>query len=156
MTLVAKTEADMHALGQALAHLLQDGDVIALNGTLGAGKTQFVQGVGEGLGIKQKLVSPTFNIVFEYASPALALYHFDLYRLDSPEQLEDIDFYELSDSQTSGAALIEWAELFSEEMPEERLDLNIDVSDSGERTVSATAHGKRAEHLLKEWVSAVK
>lgn len=155
MTFIAKTEFDMHALGQALARCLEDGDVVALNGTLGAGKTQFAQGVGEGLGIAKKLVSPTFNIVFEYDSPQLRLYHFDLYRLDSSEQLEDIDFYALSDASTEGASLIEWAELFPEDMPEDRLDITINVQDSEERVVDAVAHGMRAQALLDSWEATV-
>ena len=147
----AKTENNMHVLGQALAKCLEDGDVVTLNGTLGAGKTQFAQGVGEGLGIAQTLVSPTFNIVFEYVSPTCTLYHFDLYRLDDAQQLEDVDFYGLSDPSTPGASLIEWAELFPEEVPDERLDVAIEVLDSGERVVSATAHGMRAQALLSSW-----
>ena len=155
MTFAAKTESDMHALGQALAKCLEDGDVVTLNGALGAGKTQFAQGVGERLSIAQKLVSPTFNIVFEYDSPTLRLYHFDLYRLDDAEQLEDIDFYALSDSSTPGASLIEWAELFPDEMPEDRLDLNIDIRDSGMRVIDAVAHGARAEAVLDSWEAAI-
>lgn len=155
MTFVVKTESDMHALGQALAECLEDGDTVTLNGTLGAGKTQFAQGVGEGLGITKKLISPTFNIIFEYESPTLRLYHFDLYRLDDVEQLEDIDFYALSDVSTQGASLIEWAELFPEEMPEDRLDLTIEVRDSGERAINAVAYGQRAQDLLHSWESAV-
>ena len=147
----ARTESDMHELGAILARCLEDGDVVTLNGTLGAGKTQFAQGVGEGLGIAQKLVSPTFNIVFEYESDLLRLYHFDLYRLDDAEQLDDIDFYALSDSDTPGASLIEWAELFPDEMPDDRLEINIDILDSGERSILATPFGSRAERLLESW-----
>lgn len=151
MELRAKTESDMHSLGHSLAKCLQDGDIVTLNGTLGAGKTQFAQGVGEGLGVAQKLVSPTFNLVFEYDSPSIRLYHFDLYRLEDAGQLEDIDFYALSDSSTPGASLIEWAELFPEDMPDDRLDLRIEVEDSGERVIGASAQGARAQALLGSW-----
>lgn len=151
----AKTEGDMHALGQALAKCLQDGDVVTLNGTLGAGKTQFAQGVGEGMGVTQKLVSPTFNIVFEYDSPTIRLYHFDLYRLEDASQLEDIDFYALSDSSAPGASLIEWAGLFPDDMPDDKLDLTIEVEDSGERVIGVSAQGARAQALLDSWEAEV-
>lgn len=151
MEFKARTEEDMHFLGRALSKGLKDGDVVTLDGALGAGKTQLAQGVGEGLGIVQKLVSPTFNLVFEYEAAPFKLYHFDLYRLDAESQLVDIDFYDLSDSSTEGVSLIEWAELFPEEMPDERLSVRIEVLDSGERIVKATAHGVRAEELLLHW-----
>lgn len=156
MVLSAKTEQDMHALGSALARCLKDGDVVLLTGTLGAGKTQFAQGVGEGLGISQKLVSPTFNIAIEYESPSIRLNHFDLYRLADSSQLEDIDFYALTDSDTEGASLIEWADLFLEEMPEDRLDLTIDVVEGGERSVSVAAHGPRAQEIQLLWEMSLK
>lgn len=101
-----------------LAKGLSDGDVILLSGDLGAGKTQFAQGIAEGLGVSESVTSPTFTIMFEYASGHIPLYHFDLYRLEDAQQLEDIDFYELVDESTPGVALIEWANLFSDEMPE--------------------------------------
>lgn len=105
-------------LAAELAKGLSDGDVILLSGDLGAGKTQFAQGIAEGLGVTEAVTSPTFNIMFEYASGRIPLYHFDLYRLDDAQQLEDIDFYELVDESTPGIALVEWADLFPEEMPE--------------------------------------
>ncbi len=155
MHFVAKTESDMHALGQALASCLEDGDVVTLNGSLGAGKTQLAQGVGEGLGISIKLVSPTFNIVFEYESPRVALNHFDLYRLEDAVQLEDVDFFELSDPSTPGASLIEWAELFPDDMPEERLDVEISVGSANVRELEVTAYGSRGYALADQWQAAV-
>lgn len=109
----------------ALAHELSDGDVIALSGDLGAGKTQFAQGVAEGLGITEPVTSPTFNIMFEYESGRIPLLHFDLYRLEDAQQLEDIGFYELIDESTPGIALIEWADLFPDEIPDDAIRVSI-------------------------------
>lgn len=120
-----------------LAERLSDGDVVLLSGDLGAGKTQFAQGVADGLGVTEPVTSPTFNLVFEYASGRIPLYHFDLYRLEDAQQLEDIGFYELSDESTPGIALIEWADLFPEEMPEDAIAVIIrkDPADPSARVI---------------------
>lgn len=144
----------MRSLGRALGRRLEDGDVVLLIGDLGAGKTCFSQGVGEGLGVATTMGSPTFNIVFEYDSPKTALYHFDLYRLDDPAQLDDIDFYDLSDSSTEGASLIEWADLFPDEMPDERLELRIEARSDGSRKITVHPFGARAQELAFSWSSA--
>lgn len=120
-----------------LAQDLSDGDVILLSGDLGAGKTQFAQGIAKGLGIAEPVTSPTFNIMFEYASGRIPLYHFDLYRLEGAQQLEDIDFYALVDDSTPGIALIEWADLFPDEMPEGawRIEIHKDAADPSARII---------------------
>lgn len=120
MSRTARTESaeETRRVARELAQSLSDGDAILLSGDLGAGKTQFAQGIAEGLGVPEPVTSPTFNIMFEYASGRIPLYHFDLYRLEDAQQLEDIDFYELVDESTPGIALIEWADMFPDEMPE--------------------------------------
>ena len=102
--------SETRAAGQAFAARLKPGDVVLLSGDLGAGKTQFVQGVAAGLGVAETPISPTFNIVISYESGSLPLHHFDLYRLDSERQLEDIGLAEYFES--GGVCLIEWAEKF--------------------------------------------
>lgn len=82
------------------------GDVIVLDGDLGAGKTQFVQGVAAALGVRAAVTSPTFNILLEYHDGRLPLYHYDLYRLDERWQLEDIDYYSAIDGDGDGAAFV--------------------------------------------------
>lgn len=139
-------------IGRVLGELLIDGDVVLLQGDLGAGKTCFSQGVGKGMGIDDDIVSPTFNILIDYVDGAVALHHFDLYRLDDPEELEDIDFYYIVDADSEGASLIEWASRFPAEMPEEFLEVNIgrggaDVPDS--RTIAFSAAGDRAIALCE-------
>lgn len=139
--------------GAALAPALQPGDAAVLSGDLGAGKTQFVQGVAAGLGIADAVTSPTFNILLEYEG-RLPLYHFDLYRLEEPAQLEDIDFYGVVEG--GGASFIEWGEKFPDEMPEDRLDIAMTTNLDGTRTIRVGAQGTRAAQLAKAWQRALK
>lgn len=136
-------------LGQTLAPYLHEGDVVVLSGDLGAGKTQFVQGVAAGLGITDDVVSPTFNIVIEYSSGSVPLYHFDLYRLEDASELEDVGYYDLVEGD--GVAFLEWGEKFPEELPYGYLDVSIIVSDDGSRVVQVHSVGDRARQLLCVW-----
>lgn len=142
---------DFQALGAALAHQVQDGDVIFLTGQLGAGKTTLTQALARGLGIAEDVVSPTFNLVCIYESGRVGLNHFDLYRLDAPEQLDDIDLWTLVDESTPGASLIEWADLFSDDLPDEGLSIHISYPEDGTeaRNVRMTAVGARACALMQ-------
>lgn len=147
-------DADAHgfeALGGALAVQLQDGDVIYLNGPLGAGKTSLTQAIARGLGIQEDVVSPTFNIVCLYETGRVPLNHFDLYRLEAPDQLDDVDFWSLVDEGTPGVSLIEWADLFEDEMPDEGLAIQISYPDEGDatRNMRLTAIGVRAQSVLE-------
>mgnify|MGYP002766317516 FL=1 len=138
-------------LGQTLARYLHPGDVVVLSGDLGAGKTQFVQGVAAGLGITDAVVSPTFNIVIEYSSGSLPLYHFDLYRLDDAAELEDVGYYDLVEGD--GATFLEWGEKFPEALPYGYLDVSITVGDDDSRVVTVRSVGDRARQLLCVWSS---
>ena len=142
------------ALGERLGALLQAGDVLVLTGDLGAGKTQLTKGIAFGMGITDDVTSPTFNILMVYEGDACPLYHFDLYRLDDPDQLEDIGFYDALEGD--GPCVIEWGEQFSDEIGPERLDVYLTRQDDqagvGEeppREVRLVAHGGRAEELLQ-------
>lgn len=128
---------DTRRVGAKLAAGLRDGDVVLLDGDLGAGKTQFAQGVAAGLGVTESVTSPTFNIMFEYTGGRLPLYHFDLYRLDDASQLEDVDFYGVTDSSTPGVALVEWAQMFPDEMPDDAIRVRISRApgDDAARTI---------------------
>lgn len=136
-------------LAATLAPYLQAGDIIVLSGDLGAGKTQFVQGVAAGLGVRDQVTSPTFNILLTYPTGSLPLYHFDLYRLDSADELEDIGYYETIEG--NGVSFVEWGEKFPEALPYCYLELSIHLDDEGNRIVRAHAYGERARGLLFVW-----
>lgn len=115
---------ETRALAKALAAAVSPGDIICLNGELGVGKTVFVKGFAEGLGITEPVVSPTFTIVQEYREGTLPLYHFDVYRIEDPEEMEEvgIDEYFYGD----GVCLVEWASLIAEIIPERAMKILIE------------------------------
>ena len=140
------------ALGRVLGTCLSEGDVLVLTGDLGAGKTQLTKGIAQGLGISDDVTSPTFNILMVYEGEQMPLYHFDLYRLDDPDQLEDIGFYDALEGD--GPCVIEWGEQFSDEIGSERLDVYLTrlddqagVGEEPSREVHLVAHGARAGEL---------
>ncbi|MEY8561733.1 tRNA (adenosine(37)-N6)-threonylcarbamoyltransferase complex ATPase subunit type 1 TsaE [Eggerthellaceae bacterium 3-80] len=142
-------------LAATLAQYLHEGDTIVLSGDLGAGKTQFVQGLAYALGIRDAIVSPTFNILLAYPGTpgGLPLYHFDLYRLDEPDQLEDIGFYETIDGD--GISVIEWGEKFLDAMPYSYLEIVISCSqdENNSRKITVRSIGDRARQLLHVWAT---
>ena len=135
-------------LGLLLGRHLKDGDVLCLSGDLGAGKTLLSRGIATSLGVEPEAVTiPTFAIMNVYEGTELEVRHFDLYRLNRPEELEDIGFAEYAGGE--GVTLIEWAELFSEQLPEEYLQVVLRHEGAGRRAV-LEAHGRRYEQLLEE------
>ena len=148
MELYLKNSEQTEALGRALGKLVADGDVICLTGDLGAGKTLLTQGVAVALGVdRAEVTSPTFTIMNIYQGEELEIRHFDLYRLNRAEELEDIGFSEYAGGD--GVTLIEWAELFPEELPEEYLQITLLLEGTGRRAL-LEAKGCRYEQLLKE------
>ena len=115
MLLKIKNEDETERFGRALADQLMPGDIVCLVGDLGTGKTALTKAVAAGLGIEEHSVSPTFNIVKEYRSGRLPLYHFDVYRLGSSEELFEIGARDYFYGQ--GVCVIEWADLIAEEIP---------------------------------------
>src|SRR5580698_10161851 len=106
--LISHNPADTEALGENFGRAAKHGWVIALSGDLGAGKTQFVKGLARGLGISSRVHSPTFAIVAEYTGGRMALFHLDLYRLETPEEIHGAGVEEFL--QPDDVAVIEWAE----------------------------------------------
>ena len=112
-------EEDTRALGLEIADALEPGDIVALIGDLGTGKTALTKYIAEGLGIKEEISSPTFTIVKEYKSGRLPLYHFDVYRLGSGEELLDIGAEEMLEGD--GVCVIEWADIAADVLPADAL-----------------------------------
>jgi tRNA threonylcarbamoyladenosine biosynthesis protein TsaE len=146
----AGAPATRHA-GALLGRLVEPGDVVALAGGLGAGKTVLVQGLAEGLGVVGHVPSPTFNILLlHHGTPPL--YHFDLYRLERPEELVDIGFWETLESD--GVSAIEWADRFPGELPADRLDVGIEIVDEDTRVLHPAGTGPRSQSLASRWLDA--
>ena len=148
MEIYLQDSAATEALGKLLGRHAADGDVFCLTGDLGAGKTLLSRGVAEALGVSSEdVTSPTFAIMNVYQGTELEVRHFDLYRLNRPEELEDIGFDEYAGGD--GVTLIEWAELFSEQLPEEYLQITLRLDGAGRRAV-LEPKGERYEELLGE------
>ncbi|AYA74231.1 tRNA (adenosine(37)-N6)-threonylcarbamoyltransferase complex ATPase subunit type 1 TsaE [Bacillus sp. Y1] len=128
-----------------LAQKLQPGDVITLEGDLGAGKTTFTKGLAVGLDINKNVSSPTFTIIKEY-NGRLPLYHMDVYRLE--DSYEDLGFDEYFEGQ--GVTVVEWAHLIEEQLPNELLQIKITHGEENSRILTITPKGKRYEMLCKE------
>lgn len=130
-----KNEEEMASFAEGLAALLEPGDVIALMGDLGAGKTTLTKYIARGLGITEMVSSPTFNIIKEYRSGRLPLFHFDVYRLSDADELLDIGgdeyFYE------NGVCIVEWADIVESIIPEDAILINIEYGENeGERVLT--------------------
>jgi len=151
ITISTNDAAQTRRAGSLLGGLVSPGDVIALSGGLGAGKTALVQGLAEGLGVVGHVPSPTFNILLVHPG-RLSLYHLDLYRLERAEQLVDIDFYETLES--GGVSAIEWADRFPAELPDDRLDVEIVTTDESARELRLTGTGPRSRDLARRWSNA--
>ena len=120
---VTNSPEETEALGEMLAGRLEPGTVIAFTGDLGAGKTAFVRGLARGLGITERVTSPTFTIVNEYEGGRLPLFHFDLYRLGSWEELYDIGWEDYL--ARGGVCAVEWSENVSDALEEGCLRVDI-------------------------------
>lgn len=132
LSFTTKNAEETEALGQKLGRLLQKGDILAMRGTLAAGKTTLTKGIARSLGIRDEITSPTFCLISEYAG-AMPLYHMDVYRLDGAE-----DFINLGTDDMlygEGVCVIEWSEKIMSELPDTAIAIDIGVNDDGSRTV---------------------
>lgn len=132
-------------LAERLGERLQPGDVLTLEGDLGAGKTTFTKGLGKGLGVKRTINSPTFTIMKEYQG-RIPFYHMDVYRLEESD--EDLGFEEYFEGD--GVTVVEWAQFIEEFLPEERLDVTIRYLDDSTRVFTFEAGSDHFETLCKE------
>lgn len=148
LTCVTHSPEETAHLAGTIGKIIREGTVICLDGELGVGKTLFVRALAHTLGVESDVTSPTFNLmnIYEAACPIV---HFDLYRITSEEELEDIGFYEYAEA-TEGIVLIEWAEKFPDAMPADHLSVRIEALNDEERQFTFVAKGKKSRALLEE------
>jgi len=146
---VTASPEETTALGFCLGRILQAGDVVCVIGELGTGKTHFTKGIARGLGIESDVTSPSYTILQIYEG-RIPLYHFDLYRMETADELFDIGFDEFIYGQ--GASVVEWADKFLANMPEKRLTVVLEYGrdPAAERSVKLEAAGRRYQLLLEE------
>jgi len=125
MLVTTRSAAETRALARSTATLLRAGDVVLLAGDLGAGKTEFVKGLAEGLGVTEPVVSPTFTLAREYEG-TLRLVHVDVYRLDRSVELDDLGLEELGDDAVTA---VEWGDVAAAAFPTDRLEVRLEHLD---------------------------
>lgn len=139
---------ETRAAGAALGRLVLPGDVIVLTGDLGAGKTVLAQGLASALGVSGHVTSPTFNILLVHRG-AVDLAHFDLYRLEREEQLEDVGFWEEVEGER--VSVIEWGDRFPGALPEDVLAVVLTITGDDTRRIAVSSSGPRSEALARGW-----
>ena len=146
MDFFSRSPEQTRRIGVRLGGALQAGDVICLQGDLGAGKTTFVQGIAQGWGSKDSVTSPTFILVNVYRrADESQLFHMDAYRLDSTPEAEELD---LDTMLAQGPLIVEWPERIDGLVPGENLWVKLEHVDEEEREMKFKAHGKRYDELL--------
>lgn len=149
LTIKTVSPEQTYALGQNLAKKIKAGIVICLEGDLGAGKTLFVQGITAGLNVQDEVTSPTFSLMNIYRGD-YTVYHFDLYRLDSADELENIGFYEYSQMEDD-VVIIEWPDKFVEDLPDDHLWIKIERGQAeNERLICISAKGCSVHDFFEE------
>ena len=135
--MLMKNEEEVRCFGRRLGAEAQPGLIIALTGDLGTGKTTLTKAIAEGLGVTETITSPTFNIVKEYESGRLPLYHFDVYRIADPDEMYELGYEEYFFGE--GVCVVEWAELIEDMIPEEAVRIEMDYGEKeGERIYRCT------------------
>ena len=122
------------ALGEKIGKLLRGGDIIAYSGGLGAGKTTITRGISVGMGLGDEVTSPTFALVNEYRGDRLSLIHFDMYRINSADDLETTGFFDYMDEDSVLA--VEWSENIDDELPENAIRIDIQRVDDESRIIT--------------------
>ncbi len=140
------TQDATNALGLRLAGVLRPGDVIALTGELGSGKTTLARAIIQSFLPAEIVPSPTFTLVQPYETAALTIYHFDIYRLTTPAELEELGW----DAAQSGVMLVEWPERAGHRLPNDRLDVMLEILGEGRRATLA-ASGKAWQTRLDDF-----
>ena len=131
--IITHSETETINAGKKFSSGLNPGDIVALYGDLGTGKTRFVKGISIGFGIKERVTSPTFVVVNEHLDGRLPLYHFDFYRMRSLAELEEIGFEEYL--YGTGVCVIEWADMIEKKLPSSRYDVRFSYGKSDNERV---------------------
>ena len=126
LTVKTKAPEETEKLAGQIANIVYEGLVICLDGDLGAGKTLFVRSLAKALGVEGEVTSPTFNLmnIYDTDRKNFKIYHFDLYRLETSEELEEIGFYEYAE-EPEGMVVIEWSDKFPDDIPDDILHIEI-------------------------------
>ena len=147
LCLQSTSDEETRQIGEQIGQSLSAGDVVALVGCLGAGKTCFTQGIARGLGIaEEEVVSPTYILIREI-SGSIPLIHIDLYRISDTDDLENTGFYDAFDD--ASVTVIEWADRFPGEIPEEHLRIRLERIDDMVRDLTFEPHGKKYREMVK-------
>lgn len=139
---ISESESDTVKLGERIANQLKKGDVVALSGDLGTGKTAFVKGLARGLGIDEYITSPTFTLVHSYKGSQFNLHHFDVYRISDEEELFEIGFEEYL--HEGDLCVIEWADLIPNLIPPHSIWIHLEREGNGadKRKITIKGLGK--------------
>ena len=144
------SEAATEALGIALARLLPDGTVVALNGPLGAGKTRLVQALAAASGVDPRdCVSPTFVLIHEYHGRR-TIYHFDVYRILDDDEFLQLGPEEYFHAQEPALVVVEWAERVERCLPPQRVEIRIEPTGESVRCITIAAHGKSYRPVIEQ------
>ena len=144
--ITTNSEQDTIVLAQNFESEKFENMIICLIGELGSGKTVFTKGFASGLGIEENITSPTFNIIKEYTSGEMNLYHMDVYRLEGDTSELGLEDYLNKD----GVVIIEWADMIASELPEERLEIKFKITGEEKRSLTITPYGEKYEDLCEE------
>jgi len=155
LDIISNSPEQTKRLGMRLGKLLQPGDIVCLSGDMGAGKTVFSTGIGEGWGAETPLTSPTYNLVHEHRRKADKdrLYHLDCYRLRSADEADTIGIDDILDGK--GVVIFEWAERIEDVLPETYLWIDIRVTDPLRRNFIIEAEGERYDKLVETYKKLV-
>ena len=145
-TYTSYSEEDTLVLAQNFESEKFKNMVICLIGELGSGKTVFAKGFAGALGIEENITSPTFNIIKEYNSGEMDLYHMDVYRLEGDTSNLGLEEY----MNKGGITIIEWADLIKDELPEERVEIRFKIAGEEKRILTITPYGSKYENLCED------
>lgn len=132
--LITHSAEETISLGEKIGSLLKPGDIIAMSGTLAAGKTTITKGIAKALGVDDTITSPTFCLISEYEGKKMPLFHMDVYRLDSVEDFINLGVDDMLFGE--GVCIIEWSEKIKSELPKNTIWMNIMPEDDGSRIIS--------------------